>query len=59
MTVNEHKFVICSVWSVLAQLGLARATQSRKAYDDFLALWKDADEELPLLITARKEAEQK
>lgn len=43
----------------LAQLGLARATQSRKAYDDFLTLWKDADAELPLLLTARQEAEQK
>jgi hypothetical protein len=43
----------------LAQLGLARPTQNRKAYDDFLALWKDADAELPLLLAARKEAEQK
>jgi len=43
----------------LAQLGLARATQNREAYDDFLTLWKDADQELPLLLTARKEAEQK
>jgi hypothetical protein len=39
----------------LAQLGLARATQSRKAYDDFFAAWKDADADLPVLLAARKE----
>jgi hypothetical protein len=27
----------------LAQLGVARTTKSRKAYDGFLTLWKDAD----------------
>lgn len=43
----------------LAQLGLARATQSQKAYDDFQVLWKDADAELPVLLAARKEAKQK
>jgi len=43
----------------LAHLGLARATQSKKGYNDFLALWKDADAELPLLLIARKEAERK
>jgi tetratricopeptide (TPR) repeat protein len=43
----------------LAQLGLARATRSQKAYDDFLALWKDADAELPVLLAARKEAKRK
>jgi serine/threonine protein kinase/tetratricopeptide (TPR) repeat protein len=45
----------------LAHLGLARASAlagdiggSRKAYQDFLALWKDADADLPVLIEARK-----
>jgi len=49
----------------LAHLGLARAAaisgdtaQSRKEYQDFLALWKDADSDLPILIDARKEYEQ-
>ncbi|MGH9850788.1 MAG: protein kinase, partial [Blastocatellia bacterium] len=48
----------------LAQLGLARAAaltrdvaRSRQAYQDFLALWKDADSDLPILIEARREAE--
>ena len=46
----------------LAHLGLARAAAltgdlagSRKAYQDFLALWKDADADLPILIQAKKE----
>ena len=43
----------------LAMLGLARATESQKAYNDLLTLWKDADAKLPLLLTARKEAERK
>ncbi|MFN0119551.1 MAG: hypothetical protein ACKV2V_03505 [Blastocatellia bacterium] len=43
----------------LAQLGLARATQSRKAYDDFFAAWKDADADLPLLRAAHNEAARK
>lgn len=49
----------------LAHLGLARAamltgdtTRARKEYQDFLALWKDADADLPVLATAKKEYEQ-
>ncbi len=49
----------------LAHLGLARAAalagdtaKSRKAYQDFLAQWKDADPDLPILIEAKKEYEQ-
>jgi serine/threonine protein kinase/Tfp pilus assembly protein PilF len=48
-----------------AQLGLARAAMlqgdtamARKAYQDFLATWKDADPELTLLIDAKKEYEK-
>jgi DNA-binding winged helix-turn-helix (wHTH) protein/tetratricopeptide (TPR) repeat protein len=46
----------------LALLGLARARSlagnssgSRMAYQDFLALWKDADPEIPILRQARAE----
>ena len=55
-------------WSVrgvlypLAYVGLARAAvlqgdtaNARKAYQDFFALWKDADSDNPILIEARKE----
>jgi serine/threonine protein kinase/tetratricopeptide (TPR) repeat protein len=49
----------------LAQLGLARAavlsgdtTKARKAYQDFFALWKDADADLSILIEAKKEYEK-
>ncbi|MGI8838358.1 MAG: protein kinase domain-containing protein [Pyrinomonadaceae bacterium] len=49
----------------LAHLGLARAaalsgdtTKARKAYQDFFALWKDADGDLSVLIEAKKEYEK-
>lgn len=51
-----------SVFYPLAHLGLARAAalagdtaKSRKSFEDFFALWKDADLDLPLLLEARKE----
>jgi eukaryotic-like serine/threonine-protein kinase len=55
------------VWPVsplraLAVLGLARAqalagdtASARKAYQDFLALWKDADPDIPILRQAKAE----
>src|SRR5688572_2461327 len=49
----------------LAHLGLARAAaisgdtgKSRTAYQNFFALWKNADPDLPVLIEAKKEYEQ-
>jgi tetratricopeptide (TPR) repeat protein len=49
---------------VLAHLELARAAmltgdtaKARKEYQDFLALWKDADQDVPMLLEARKEYE--
>jgi hypothetical protein len=49
----------------LAHLGLARAaaltgdlSKSRKAYQDFVALWKDADSDLPVLKEAKQEYEK-
>ena len=49
---------------VLAHLGLARAAalqgdtgKARQAYQDFFALWKDADAHLPILIEAKKESD--
>ncbi len=48
--------------SVLAYLGRARAAaiagdraRSRKAYDEFFSLWKDADPDIPVLRAARNE----
>jgi serine/threonine protein kinase/tetratricopeptide (TPR) repeat protein len=55
---------ILSPTHILAQLGLGRALAlngdtagARKAYQDFFALWKDADHDLPVLSDARKEYE--
>jgi hypothetical protein len=49
-------------WGALARLGLARAyvfeddtAKARAAYGDFLALWKDADPDVPILKEARAE----
>jgi len=49
----------------LAHLCLGRALAitgdtagARKAYQDFFALWKDADPDLPVLVEAKKEYEQ-
>jgi tetratricopeptide (TPR) repeat protein len=49
----------------LAHVGLARAAalsgdvaKARTSYQNFFALWKDADADLPILIQAKKEYEQ-
>ena len=49
----------------LAHLTLARASamqgdtaQARKSYQDFFALWKDADQDVPVLVDAKKEFEK-
>jgi eukaryotic-like serine/threonine-protein kinase len=49
----------------LAHLGLARAAaltgdtaRSRRAYQDFFALWRDADSDIPILQEARQEYER-
>lgn len=49
----------------LAHLGMARAialqgdsAKARKAYEDFFALWKDADGDIPILSDANKEYEK-
>jgi len=49
-------------WGALARLGLARAyvmqgdtVKARVTYRDFLALWRDADPEITILIAAKSE----
>jgi len=51
--------------SALAHLGLARAralegknSAGRSAYQDFFALWKDADPDIPILKEAKAEYEK-
>jgi hypothetical protein len=49
----------------LARLGLGRAyslqgdtVKAKAAYQDFLALWKDADPDIPIFIAAKSEYAQ-
>jgi len=60
---SDHRGIVWNFpWAALARLGLARAyaeqgdiAKAKTAYQDFLALWKDADGDAPILITAKKE----
>jgi eukaryotic-like serine/threonine-protein kinase len=59
----DHRGIVMNFpLGALAHLGLARAyalqgdpAKARAAYQDFLALWKDADPDIPILITSRSE----
>jgi eukaryotic-like serine/threonine-protein kinase len=59
----DHRSVVLNEpIGALAHLGLARAyamsgenAKARTAYQDFLALWKDADPDIPILVTAKAE----
>jgi predicted Zn-dependent protease len=59
----EHRGVVLNFpTAALARLGLARAyalqgdtIKGRDAYQDFLALWKDADPDIPILKQAKAE----
>jgi hypothetical protein len=49
-------------WGALARLGRARAyamqgdtSAASRAYQDFFAIWKDADSDLPILKQAKSE----
>ncbi|MGB7730796.1 MAG: protein kinase [Candidatus Acidiferrum sp.] len=59
----DHRGIdIVSVLYPMAQLEIARAyvlqgdsAKARTAYQDFLAMWKDADPDVPILIAAKAE----
>jgi TolA-binding protein len=38
-----------------AQVALGQAAEARQTYRRFLALWKDADPDVPMLVQAREE----
>jgi tetratricopeptide (TPR) repeat protein len=65
-TILDHRgWAPLSALFPLAHLGLARSAvlqgdtaNARKWYQDFFALWKDADPDIPILIKAKKEYEQ-
>ena len=59
----EHRgFMLACPLGALARLGLARAyalqgeqTKARSEYQEFLVLWKVADPDIPILVTAKSE----
>jgi eukaryotic-like serine/threonine-protein kinase len=59
----DHHYVdAVSTLYPLSELGIGRAyamlgrkAESRKAYEEFFELWKDADKDLPIILKARKE----
>jgi len=61
--VLDHRGIVVNfVTGEMARLGMARAyalsgdtTKARAAYQDFLALWKDADPDIPILQEAKAE----
>jgi eukaryotic-like serine/threonine-protein kinase len=60
--VDHPGVVLNSITGALAKLGLARAyaaegdpAKARVAYQDFFALWKDADAGVPILAAAKSE----
>jgi hypothetical protein len=61
--VLDHRGIVLNFpLGALARLGLARAdalsgdvAKSRAAYQDFFALWKDADSDIPILKEAKAE----
>jgi DNA-binding winged helix-turn-helix (wHTH) protein/tetratricopeptide (TPR) repeat protein len=61
--IHDHSgIVVNSPIGALAHLGLGRAyalsgdkTKAKSAYQDFLALWKGADQDLPILTSAKRE----
>jgi serine/threonine protein kinase/Flp pilus assembly protein TadD len=60
--IDRNGLVSDSIVGPLVRLGLARSyvlsgdtAKARTAYQDFFALWKDADPDLPILIQAKSE----
>jgi hypothetical protein len=60
--IDRNGVVSDSIVGPLARLGLARSyvlsgdtAKARTAYQDFFALWKDADPDIPILVQAKSE----
>jgi eukaryotic-like serine/threonine-protein kinase len=58
----DHRVLVLNPIGALAHLGLARAyvlqgdtSKAKAAYQDFLALWKNADVDTPILKEAKTE----
>ncbi len=63
--IDHHGIDPATVFYPLARLGLGRAyalqgdaAKAKGAYQDFFAIWKDADADVPILKTAKAEYEK-
>ena len=45
-------------YEIRSKIGAGDTAKARKEYQDLLALWKDADPDIPILIEAKKEYEK-
>jgi serine/threonine protein kinase/tetratricopeptide (TPR) repeat protein len=59
----DHRYItpnmaigpICYVWLARARMQAGDTAATRRAYEDFFAIWKDADPDLPILREAKAE----
>lgn len=49
------QFPLARLWLGRVTVGIGRAAQGRSEYEKFLAMWKDADKDLPVLLAAQRE----
>jgi eukaryotic-like serine/threonine-protein kinase len=58
VNVNAGLYSLAHLQAARALALTAEAAHSRKAYEDFFKLWKDADPDIPILQEARREYEK-
>jgi eukaryotic-like serine/threonine-protein kinase len=55
VALNEPIAALAQLWEARAYIGAKDVSKGREAYDRFFALWKDADDDVPVLHEARWE----
>ena len=52
---NTPLVPLSHLWEACSLFQAGDSTRSREAYEEFFALWKDADSDLPIFVEAKKE----
>jgi tetratricopeptide (TPR) repeat protein len=55
LNASHPEHVVVNVWRGRALVKAGRISEAKEAYERFLTLWKDADQDIPLLIQAKAE----